>query len=71
MDIITMTPTAALRSRSESPFVVPSVYAPAAVAAMGVPAVWHLRAPMNDRHSTVRNTRTTAKQAAPPRGEPR
>lgn len=93
MDIITMTPTAALRSCSES-FMVPSL---AIAAAPAVSMDWRLgagtrgrtsgvvasaamnpigldvptRTPMNDQHAAVRTTRTSAKPAAPPRGEPR
>ena len=84
MDIITNASTAALRSRSATPFVVPS----------GAQAYWHLgdrnrgsvflAATTDDMrlgmHTTatppnnptaVRNPRTTAKQARPPRGVPR
>jgi hypothetical protein len=82
MDIITNASTAALRSRSATPFVVPS----------GAQAYWHLGdrsnvflgAPTDDMRlgirttatapnnpMAVRNPRTTAKQARPPRGVPR
>ena len=86
MDMITMTPTAALRSRSESSFVVPSgtqgywhlgvstrgrtsgAFAGAAMAGIGLDVP--TSTPPNNQ-TVVRNPRTTAKPAAPPRGEPR
>jgi len=73
MDMITMTPTAALRSRSESSFVVPGA----------VRASWHLGVDLPSLSTRIveqtrdgqpivtRNASTTAKPAAPPRGVPR
>ncbi|HEV7194242.1 MAG TPA: hypothetical protein VGN35_13665 [Jatrophihabitantaceae bacterium] len=86
MDMFTMTPTAALRSRSESSFAVPSdaqAYwhvgvinsrgrtSGAAMAGIGLDVPTSPSMPVNNLHTFVRNPRTNAKPAAPPRGEPR